>query len=95
MKGIERTSHGLTWCFIKTRSGPDRRGRVRAHPSPEWAAFFAATEAKRDAVRAGAVSIVSVREADDLVSDDQAFLALVEQALSDCAEPGDTRLDEG
>jgi len=47
----------------------------------EWAAFFAATEAKRDAVRAGATSIVSVREADDMVRDATAFLRLVERAV--------------
>jgi hypothetical protein len=47
----------------------------------EWAAFFAATQAKRDAVRAGATSIVSAREADDLVRDVEAFLRLVERAV--------------
>ena len=48
----------------------------------EWAAFFAATKGKRDAVHAGATAIVSAREADDLVRDAQAFLALVERALA-------------
>ena len=43
--------------------------------------FFAATEAKRDAVRAGATSIVSAREADDLVRDARAFLSLVERSI--------------
>ena len=52
----------------------------------EWAAFFAATEGKRDAVRAGATSIVSVREADDLVRDAQLFLTLVERALGHVRE---------
>jgi hypothetical protein len=47
----------------------------------EWAAFFAATEAKRDAIRAGATSIVSAREADDMVRDATAFLRLVERAV--------------
>jgi hypothetical protein len=47
----------------------------------EWAAFFAATEAKRDAIRAGATTIVSAREADDLVRDARAFLRLVERAV--------------
>jgi hypothetical protein len=47
----------------------------------EWAAFFAATEAKRDAIRDGATSVVSVREADDLVRDARAFLRLVERAV--------------
>jgi hypothetical protein len=47
----------------------------------EWAAFFAATEGKRDAIRAGATSIVSAREADDMVRDAAAFLRLVERAV--------------
>ena len=47
----------------------------------EWAAFFAATESKRDAIRAGATSVVSAREADDLVRDAKAFLRLVERAI--------------
>ncbi len=47
----------------------------------EWAGFFAATEDKREAVRGGAVAIVSAREADDLVRDAQAFLEVVERAL--------------
>jgi hypothetical protein len=47
----------------------------------EWAAFFAATEAKRDAIRAGATSIVSAREADDMVRDATAFLRIVERAV--------------
>ena len=48
----------------------------------EWAAFFAATKGKRDAIHAGATAIVSAREADDLLRDAQAFLALVERALA-------------
>jgi hypothetical protein len=47
----------------------------------EWAAFFAATEGKRDAISAGATSIVTAREADDLVIDARAFLRLVERAV--------------
>jgi len=47
----------------------------------EWAGFFAATEARRDAIQAGATSIVSAREADDLVRDATAFLRLVERAI--------------
>jgi hypothetical protein len=63
---------------------PRNAWRVLAEVAPEfaeWAAFFAATEAKRDAVRAGATSIVSAREADDLVRDAQSFLRLVERAV--------------
>jgi hypothetical protein len=48
----------------------------------EWAAFFAATQGKREAVRAGATTIVTAREADDLVRDAQTFLGLVERGLS-------------
>ena len=58
--------------------------RMLAEVAPElaeWAAFFAATEAKRDAIRAGATSIVSAREADDMVRDATAFLRIVERAV--------------
>ena len=66
------------------RSRPRNAWRMVADVAPElgeWAGFFAATEAKRDAVRAGAVSIVSTREADDLVRDARAFLSLVERLI--------------
>ncbi|HEY5821836.1 MAG TPA: SAV_6107 family HEPN domain-containing protein [Propionibacteriaceae bacterium] len=85
-------------AVAQRRSRPRNAWRVVAEVAPEfaeWAAFFAATEAKRDAVRAGAISIVSAREADDLVRDAQAFLALVERAVSHRVEPGDTRLERG
>ncbi len=39
----------------------------------EWAGYFAATQGKRQAVAAGATALVSLREADDLVRDAQAF----------------------
>ena len=39
----------------------------------EWAAFFGALQLKRQAVEAGAVGIVTSREADDLVRDVRAF----------------------
>lgn len=48
----------------------------------EWAAFFAATEGKRDAVRSGARTVVSAREADDLIRDARAFLSLVERSIT-------------
>ncbi len=70
------------------RSRPRNAWRLVAEVAPEfaeWAAFFAATEGKRDAVRAGASAIVAVREADDLVRDAQAFLALVEAAVARAA----------
>jgi SAV_6107-like HEPN len=63
---------------------PQNAWRMLAEVAPElaeWAAFFAATESKRDAIRAGATSIVSAREADDLVRDARAFLRLVERAV--------------
>jgi len=44
----------------------------------EWAEYFAALELKRRAVAAGAVAIVSEREADDLVRDARAFRAAAE-----------------
>lgn len=66
-------------------SRPRNAWLVLAEVAPEfgeWAAFFAATEGKREAVRAGARTIVNAREADDLVRDAQTFLTLVERALS-------------
>ena len=47
----------------------------------EWAAFFAAGAAKRAAAEAGLPSAVTPREADDLVRDVEAFLAMVEGLL--------------
>jgi len=47
----------------------------------EWAAFFAAGAAKRAAAEAGLSSAVTEREADDLVRDAGAFLAVVETTL--------------
>ncbi len=48
----------------------------------EWAGFFAATQGKREAVAAGAIAIVTVREADDLVRDAQAFHDAVARRLA-------------
>jgi hypothetical protein len=64
------------------RTRPRNAWRMLSAVAPEfaeWAAFFAATEGKRDAVQAGATTIVSAREADDLVRDAQTFLSLVER----------------
>ncbi len=47
----------------------------------EWAAFFAAGAKKRAAAEAGLPSAATAREADDLVRDTQAFLAVVESSL--------------
>ncbi len=47
----------------------------------EWAAFFAASAAKRAAAEAGLPRAVSVGEADELLRDVGAFVALAEGAL--------------
>jgi hypothetical protein len=47
----------------------------------EWATFFAAGAAKRAAAEAGLSRAVTEREADDLVRDVGAFLAVVESCL--------------
>ena len=47
----------------------------------EWAAYFSATQAKRQAVAAGARAIVSEREADDLVRDAANFHTAVVRHL--------------
>jgi|SRR5262249_34348712 hypothetical protein len=47
----------------------------------EWAAFFAASAAKRAAAEAGLPAAVTPREADDLLRDAATFLALVEATL--------------
>jgi hypothetical protein len=75
-----RAAPGIT----APRGRPRNAWRMLVEVAPElaeWAAFFAATEPKRDAVRAGATAIVSAREADDLVRDVEAFLRLVERAV--------------
>ncbi len=51
----------------------------------EWAAFFAAGSAKRQAAEAGIHRLVSAREADDMVRQVAAFLDLVDSALDDSA----------
>ena len=48
----------------------------------EWAAFFAAGSAKRQAAEAGLGRWVSAREADDMVRQVSAFLDLVDEALA-------------
>src|SRR5207342_2952754 len=66
-------------------------GRTRRRPSSvwvllpavapelgEWAAFFAAGATKRSAAEAGLAGAVTAREADDLLRDAGAFVALVE-----------------
>lgn len=48
----------------------------------EWAAFFAAGSAKRQAVQAGIPRTISEREADDMVRQSAEFLGLVRAAVS-------------
>ena len=66
------------------RAGPVNLWTALAVVAPEcgeWASYFAATQHKRAAVAAGAVALVSQREADDLVRDAQAFHDQVERRL--------------
>ena len=77
-------SHRAPSTIGRSTGRPQNAWRMLAEVAPElaeWAAFFAATQGKRDAIRAGATSIVSAREADDLVIDARAFLRLVERAV--------------
>jgi hypothetical protein len=52
-----------------------------------WAVFFAAGANKRAAAEAGLRGAVTAREADDLVRDAEAFVALIETALGLLALP--------
>lgn len=47
----------------------------------EWAAFFAAGAARRSAIDAGRVGVVSTREADDLLRDAAIFTVVVAEDL--------------
>ena len=53
----------------------------------EWAAFFAASAAKRAAAEAGLPRAASAREADDLLRDAGTFLTIAERALGLDGEP--------
>ena len=75
----------------RTRPEASNRRRPRsawvllANVAPElgeWATFFAAGAAKRAAAEAGLSHAVTEREADDLVRDVGAFLAVVESCLA-------------
>ena len=57
----------------------------------EWATFFAAGAGKRAAAEAGLSRAVTDREADDLVRDVRAFLAVVESALGSTPPPESPR----
>lgn len=67
---------------------PRNAWRLLAEVAPElaeWAALYAATQQRRDALCAGAAGVVGSREADDLLRDTEGFLALVQHAV---APPG-------
>ena len=53
----------------------------------EWAAFFAASAAKRAAAEAGLPRAATAREADDLLRDASTFLMVAERALGVEGEP--------
>src|ERR1700728_1355189 len=53
----------------------------------EWAAFFAASAAKRAAAEAGLPRAASAREAEDLLRDASTFLTVAERALGLEGEP--------
>ena len=79
-------------ALLAARARPAPRGRrqknawvLLAEVAPElteWASFFAAGAGKRAAAEAGLSRAVTEREADDLVRDVGAFLAVVETCLS-------------
>jgi len=53
----------------------------------EWAAFFAASAAKRAAAEAGLPRAATAREAEDLLGDASTFLGVAERALGLDGEP--------
>ena len=78
-------------AVLAARTRPEGRRRPRsawvllgqvAPELGEWATFFAAGAAKRAAAEAGLSRAVTEREADDLVRDVEAFLAVVESCLA-------------
>ena len=74
----------------RARPVPGRRGKLTsvwvllvmvAPELREWAAYFAASAAKRAAAEAGIPRVVSAREADELVRSAEAFVSVIELAL--------------
>ena len=53
----------------------------------EWAAFFAASAAKRAAAEAGLPRAATAREAEDLMRDAETFLSVAERALGVDSQP--------
>jgi hypothetical protein len=97
-----RVAAAVLACRARPVAGPSRRRPTSAwvllaDVAPElgeWAAFFAAGARKRAAAEAGLPSAVTPREADDLVREVEAFLAMVEASLgaparSCCSGPAD------
>ncbi|HEX4834230.1 MAG TPA: SAV_6107 family HEPN domain-containing protein [Trebonia sp.] len=86
-------------AIVAARSGPEsssRRRRPRsvwellplADPTlSEWAAFFAASAAKRAAAEAGLPRAATAREAEELMRDVETFLRIVESALGVHGQP--------
>jgi len=70
-----RGGQGSVWTLM-TRVAPE---------FAEWAAFFAAGSAKRQAVQAGLPARVTAREADDLVRQVALFLSLVGDSIGSAA----------
>jgi hypothetical protein len=86
-------------AVVAARADPGAPARRRRPPSvwellskveptlSEWAAFFAASAAKRAAAEAGLPRAVAPWEADELLRDAETFLSLAEQALGAPAQP--------
>ncbi len=86
-------------AVVAARSDPGASARRRRPPSvwellskveptlSEWAAFFAASAAKRAAAEAGLPRAVSPWEADELLRDAETFVSLAEQALGAPTQP--------
>jgi len=77
-------------AVLAVRGRPSGRGGPRsvwevlpkaAAELGEWAVFFSATASRRAAVEAGRGEVVTLREADDLLRDAEAFLHLVEAGM--------------
>ncbi|HNV11379.1 MAG TPA: SAV_6107 family HEPN domain-containing protein [Propionibacteriaceae bacterium] len=69
---------------IRALPGPVNGWQLLARVAPEygeWAAYFAALQPKRQAVLAGAVNLVTEREADDLARDAMTFCDEVDRRV--------------
>jgi hypothetical protein len=81
-------------AIVAARGEPGSAAGKRRRPRPvwellpqaepalsQWAAFFAASAAKRAAAEAGLPRAASAREAEDLITDVETFLRVAERAL--------------